>query len=771
MHIYKGHDFNAHFIHGGLAEALVHNTLDKLVDNVASMRKQWMERASGNDPRRNLNAECGYPDEISPQQYQCMYERDGIAKRVVDWLVDECWQRQPLIYEVEETKDKSEKTPFEQDFANLGKGFRGKSWLKTEKDSPIFSYCKRAQRLARCGRYSIIVVGIDDGTDLSKPVKGVSETGSVPVGAVRKEVAATNGMKAGFVVNCPPAKDAMAQPYVCNADGVEPGRQLVYLRVFAETEAEIAAFEMNSSSPRFGQPTSYSVTFGDNESGQGTTTKDVHWTRVVHVAHTKRSSEVFADPALEASANRIFDLQKLYGGSAEMFWQGGFPGLVVEGLPAFAGELSFDADEMRDTMEKYFNGLQRYLAFTNASAKTLSPTVANPAPHIDKHLEAICIEQGYPKRKFMGSEVGQLASETDDGTANDRIMEHQQGHLTYGVVGALIDRLIWVRVLREPAEENGYKVDWTDLNATSAKDKAAIAVQLTQALAQYASGGAEQFMTFPDYLVRIWGWSEEDANAVEDARQQVAETQAAQGEMDQATVDGAIDEPTPEDAQPLPDAAAMLQSRLSPPSDVQNVFVPPPGSKVFSGTPPKGWTLAAVGPDGGKYYVPGKNPAQQPNQPDNGKPPEEGEAWGNKPFKYKTQINGVNVTVERKRWTRPDGTDLGFHTSVKIDPYKGPPPADNPNLFKKHTMSQEEFSRYSSEFRDMLQKHGVTPGVTMYPANRIDAAVNLLIDGDIEHKDFSPSPKDIKIPHIGKAKMGGYISGSTVAYLFLDGPA
>lgn len=537
MHVYKDHDLNGHFIHGSLADAMVNNSLDRLVDNAISFRERWLTSQSSPDPRRNLNAECGYPDVVSPQQYQSTFERDPIANRIVKWLPKECWQKPPLVYEIEETQDKTEQTPFEQDFAMVGSTLRGNSWLKTDKDSPVWGYLQRAHTLARIGRYAVIVLGLNDGQELSMPVRGVNETGSFPVNAVVQEIKPDEkqSRQGGFVVNCPPAKEARAQEYACNVDAA--GLRLMYLRVFPEVQAQITRFEMNSQSPRFGQPVSYLVSFNDAQVdvtgiGLPIAAMEVHWTRVIHIANTEESSEIFAAPAMRQHFNRVLDLQKLYGGSAEMFWKGAFPGISIEGFPQFAGELEFDSDAIRDSVEQYMNGLQRYLAFTNASAKVMAPAVADPSNHIDKQLEAISIGEGMPKRKFMGSEVGKLASTQDDSTSNDRVMEHQNSFVTYGVIGQFIDRLILLRIVREPAPENGYKVEWQDLNATTATDKAAIALQLSNALQLYVSSGAEQFMAFPDYLVRVWAWSEEEAQAVDDAAMQRAQEHAAQAEQD-----------------------------------------------------------------------------------------------------------------------------------------------------------------------------------------------------------------------------------------------
>jgi len=148
--------------------------------------------------------------------------------------------------------------------------------------------------------------------------------------------------------------------------------------------------------------------------------------------------------------NRLLDLQKIYGASAEGYWQAAFTGLSLETHPQLGGDVTIDASDVRNQLENYVNSLQRYLALTGMSAHTLAPTVSDPSSQIDKHIEAICIQLGIPKRVFMGSERGELASSQDDASWNDRLKQRQNGYLTPRVIVPFVDRLISVGVLPEP---------------------------------------------------------------------------------------------------------------------------------------------------------------------------------------------------------------------------------------------------------------------------------------------------------------------------------
>jgi hypothetical protein len=148
--------------------------------------------------------------------------------------------------------------------------------------------------------------------------------------------------------------------------------------------------------------------------------------------------------------NRLLDLQKIYGASAEGYWQAAFTGLALETHPQLGGDVEIDAADVRGQVENYINSLQRYLALTGMSAHTLAPQVSDPTNHIEKQIEAICIQLDIPKRVFMGSERGELASSQDDAQTNDQLKSRQLGYITPRIICPFVDRLIAVGVLSEP---------------------------------------------------------------------------------------------------------------------------------------------------------------------------------------------------------------------------------------------------------------------------------------------------------------------------------
>lgn len=436
-----------------------------LAINAAALSRLSLSRHL-TDPRRDYEAECGYPVEPSAEDFQRLYDRDPIAARVNDVMVEEMWQ---VGYEVYESED-NVVTEFESRVDRISEHLYGQeSWLDDEGGSPVIEYLKRLDKMSGIGKYGIMVMGFDDGKPWNEPLLRGAAT------------------------------------------------KLLSCRVFPESQAKIAVLDSNPISRRYGHPVKYNVLFNEAQlqypvSGLNLTTHEVHWTRVHHLADGLRSSDVIGVERMRPVLNRLLDLYKLYGSSAEMFWKGAFHGISLETHPALGGDVAVDTAAIKDMMENYENGLQRWLSLMGMTAKTLAPTISDPTSQINAHIDAICIKLGVPRRVFIGSERGELASTQDDDAWNDRLRQRMRTHGTPRVVAPFYNKLIWAGVLPPPVRK--FKVYWADLTSRSDADKATVGSTRTSALAQYMGSGAMEVVTPFDWLTKFMLFSDDDANAV-----------------------------------------------------------------------------------------------------------------------------------------------------------------------------------------------------------------------------------------------------------------
>lgn len=431
---------------------------NQFVQNILLERQLWIRRLL--DPRRDIDFECGHPATITSADYKNLFLRGDLATRVVSVWPEESWTDRPTVFE---TEDETE-TEFE------------KAWVQLEKQFHIYSVLLRADILSGIGRFGIVLLGIDDGLPLNQPVASINEKGE----------------KVG-----------------------DAAHKLLYLRPFDEALVTINSFEQDTANPRYGHPKAYTIQFEEpGNIGAGTIFRsDVHWSRIIHLADNRTSSEVYGLPRMEKVFNRLLDIKKIAGGSGEMFWKGGFPGLSVEAQPGTDETLEFDTAATKDQIEAYMNGLQRYLALIGMQAKSLTPQVADPAPHLEAQIRLIAMALGVPWRVLMGSEAAQLASEQDTRSWNRRLTRRRTEYIDPYILRPLIDRLIAFGVLPEPAE---VQVDWPDLNSPSDKDKADVADKRTGALAKYVQGGCDILVPPFQFLTLFLGMQDDEARAAID---------------------------------------------------------------------------------------------------------------------------------------------------------------------------------------------------------------------------------------------------------------
>jgi len=424
--------------------------VDELTENSRALYSQIMGSALDGD-QRDLNFSCGYPDSITIKLYKEMYEREGVAKRVVNVMPDESWAMDPVVFE---TSD-----PDETEFERV--------WNELSVQLNIWFSLQRIDVLSGIGRFGVLLLGLDDGEELEKPVEEGGQD-----------------------------------------------RRLLYLRSFDESVVTVKTSETDIKDHRYGQPVMYTMQFQDARSATNTETKslDVHWTRVIHIADDRQMSEVYGTPRLEDVYNRIIDMRKVLSGSGEMFWKGGFPGYSIEVTPEMAAAgATIDEDATKEMMQDYMNGLQRYLALTGVTVKSLAPQVSDPTAHLDAELKTIAIAKSIPLRILTGSEAAHLASDQDQTTWNKRLSGRQEKYLTPMIIRPFVDRLIGIGVLPEPTE---YTVEWPDLNMPTDEDKAKVAVLKSEAMAKYILGGVEMLMPPEIFLENVMGLTKDDVNAV-----------------------------------------------------------------------------------------------------------------------------------------------------------------------------------------------------------------------------------------------------------------
>jgi len=395
---------------------------------------------------RDIYNALGYNKTLVYDDYYGVYDRQDIAGRIVDMPASSTWRNTPNVWETDDTE---EETPFEQAWTDLADRIK------------VWHHLERADRLAGIGRYAILVIGTRGDTSLIDPI----------------------------------LPNSLSSP-----------DDILYLSPFSEKSAEVASFDVDPSSERFGKPDFYTIDFaGDLATTQVVTKFRVHHSRVLHIAEGLLEDEVYGRPRLRRVMNLFHDLAKVVGGSAEMFWQGAFRGLHAD----IDKDAEFDptgpeATQLSDEIDEYIHGLRRYIRTRGMNIQALGGETPNPEGIFEVLLSLVAGASGIPKRILLGAERGELASSQDEINFNSFIAERQVHFAEPLVLRPLIDKLVEWGAIPEPKEP--YTIEWPNLFAMSEVEIAEIAHKKATTIQSYVTNPmAEEVMPIPEFRREVLG--------------------------------------------------------------------------------------------------------------------------------------------------------------------------------------------------------------------------------------------------------------------------
>ena len=402
-------------------------------------------------PQRNVRAMLGYKPRLTFADYKLCYERRDIAHRLIRAYPEATWSQPPTVQEDDQT---DVETPFEA------------AWTSLVTRLGVYERLVRTDVFANLGEYSVLLIGLRGQPDLAVP-----------------------------------------------ASRVRGPEDVLFLAPYSEEFATIERLESDPASPLFGRPALYKVNF--SRSGQtGRRVGLVHASRVIHVVEDCLDDEVYGVPRLAPVFDRLDDLLKVVGGSAEFFWRGASRLIGLEGRDDYQLQPG-DEEVFKKAIEEFQYRLKDYIRVEGATIKELSGTAASPRDHFDILLALIAGTTGIPQRILTGSERGQLASEQDDQNWLQRISRRQTTFAEYGMLRPLIDRLMALGAVPHPAQP--YTVTWENLFALSAAVQATVARDIATAIATYAGPGMAETVVPPEEFRNVYlGLPPESEYAVPD---------------------------------------------------------------------------------------------------------------------------------------------------------------------------------------------------------------------------------------------------------------
>ncbi len=419
--------------------------VNALADAIGRQRMLYAGQP-GNTKRTKLWDEFGYPDSLEFDRYYRAYERNAVAYAAVHKLLESCWMDNPTIIDGEEAREATKTTEWEKSVTKLMK----KHWSKI----------KDADRRNLVGRYSALLIQFRDGREWSQPV----------------DRAVVGRLKDKAIVKLIPAWESQ----------VKPGN-----------------FDTDTLSETYGQPFSYNFNeqpVGDDGTYGPVRGVTVHPERIIILCEGAEDDNILSGvPFLRAGYNKLLDLEKVSGGSAEGFLKNASRQLGIafdkETNMAALKQAATDAgfkdlgDALNDKVSRMNHGTDAALVMQAGTPSVLSVAPADPKPTWEVTANEFAASIQCPFTIQFGQQTGRLASDEDKTDWAKRCNGRRWGFQS-SVVEKVLERFWTVGVI-DPPSSGEITLAWSDLLAPSEKEK----IANMQALATVAKDTQQAFGT------------------------------------------------------------------------------------------------------------------------------------------------------------------------------------------------------------------------------------------------------------------------------------
>jgi hypothetical protein len=409
----------------------------QLRSNSTSIARQLVQRAkmwlSGvtHDGARDLYAQFGYERFPENRHFVAKYHRQGIAKRIVNAPVLATWTDPPTV------------TTSNQNFMD--------AWEDLAEETKFWAHLIRLDKLARLGRYAVMVIGYDDGGRLDQPVRKSLE------------------------------------------------RKVLYLQPYHEGAVDIQKYEEDSSNKRYGKPVLYNISPNkfhvDGISVQQPTGAStmvirkpflVHHSRLVHVAANLLEDSTFGTSDLECVNNDLDDILKVSGGSAEVFWLTANRGMQVD----LDKEINLDpeeADALKQEVDDYQNQLGRIIKTRGVKITNLGSDPPSPKDAYDVLVQQISSATGIPQLVLQGAASGHLSSQQDRASWSERVAEGVTEYAEPVVLRPCIENFVEAGALPQPRD---LQIHWPEAFKMNPLERGQASAQMARSAANLAKSHA-----------------------------------------------------------------------------------------------------------------------------------------------------------------------------------------------------------------------------------------------------------------------------------------
>lgn len=313
------------------------------------------------DGNRDYNAIYGYPATLTYDLNRMMYDRSGLAQRLIRSPANSCWREKPKIM-VDDTEILEDEMEI---LVNIG----------------LLKALERADTLNRLGEYGVLVVRVPDNEDLGKE-QGTSSAENL------------NRVKFSPF----PGTNAAINKWSVKSDKFgEPENYQVQNR--------------DASTLFTGKPVSVTAVNASRVVHLAEGALESEWTGLAALDGLY-NAVLNVDKVLGASAEAFFqNVQKLLVLSDKA----GFDDDLTD----------VEKTTLKEQMDDFINNFRKFIKVTGMDVTPIQPAIASPKDTYEVSMNYIAGASGFPLRMLTGEGAGQLSGSEDRASWNTTINQRQ----------------------------------------------------------------------------------------------------------------------------------------------------------------------------------------------------------------------------------------------------------------------------------------------------------------------------------------------------------
>lgn len=392
---------------------------------------------------RDIYEVLGYIRNPDIDDYRARYERQDIAEKIISLPPEDTWKGSPELTD----QDGEEQSEFESAIEDL------------EQQTQYLQYLRRTDVVAGIGQYGLLFIGTDIDTEQE------TDEGEVDLGEELPENSLSGPEDISYFQ--PIAQDSVENWRLGSEDGLNPNDEM------------------------YNKPVRYKIDFSPIDESESDE-RWVHHTRILHMPSAPRDeSEIKSDPRLQSILNRLFDLEKVVGSSAEMYWSGAdrkfFFNIDSENAQDIPDN---ELDRLEQEAEQLVHQMRQHMKTFNMDLEVVGGDDPDPSGVIDSILKFISGAKGIPVRKLVGSERGELASSQDEANWFGQIEYRRNTFAEPVILRPFLQMMIELGVLPEP---NGgrFEVEWPNLFELNEVEETQVQINRSEVLDNLSGGNPQ----------------------------------------------------------------------------------------------------------------------------------------------------------------------------------------------------------------------------------------------------------------------------------------